>query len=105
MRLVKVLKKDSSKVVEMYERGAKTGDPKQLKNLARCYELGEGVEKSFKEAKRLYKIAADKGDREAKELLAILRERGDKEKTGDRSSSKDVYDRSRSRRKKKPWQR
>ncbi len=53
------------------------GDAEAQCDLGRCYWSGKGVEQDFKEAARLFRLAADQGNAEGQCSLAALYERGE----------------------------
>ena len=48
-------------------------------NLGRCYEFGNGVGRSYEEAMKWYKLAADNGYEDAQKRLSKLQESLDAE--------------------------
>lgn len=52
------------------------GDVDSLSNLGSCYLYGTGVDKNLDEAKKYFKLAAEKGDCMAAYALSILNEKG-----------------------------
>ena len=63
---------DHTLAVECYYKAVEKGSPQAYYNLARCYELGLGVERDLKRAAELYGKAADFGIKEALAGLARM---------------------------------
>lgn len=53
------LKSDAKRAVDYYRLAAGQGNEFSLTRLAECYEAGKGVEQSFEQAFKYYKLAAD----------------------------------------------
>ncbi len=53
------LKSDAKQAIYYYQLAANQGNEFSLKRLAECYETGQGVEQSFEQAFKYYKLAAD----------------------------------------------
>lgn len=60
--MVKVLKKNQSKAIELYEKAVKLNNTTAMFNLGICYQNGEGVVKNFPKAFDLFKSASNIGD-------------------------------------------
>ncbi len=54
--------KDKDKIITMYDKAAKNGDPYALNNLAVCYMTGDGVKKDMKQAINLFEKAVNADD-------------------------------------------
>lgn len=63
---------DFAKAAECFGRSAKLNNRDGIFNLGRLYEQGDGVAQDLEMAKKLYKIAADKGDSEAEDAYKEL---------------------------------
>ena len=61
--------KDYETAVKLYKEAAEQGNEKAQFNLARCYAIGEGVEKDLKEAEYWFRKAAERGLEQAKAAL------------------------------------
>ncbi len=65
------IKKDHKKAFELYKKSADQNDVIGLREVAKCYECGYGVEENQIEASKYYNEAAEKGDKYAMRLLAF----------------------------------
>lgn len=63
------LEKNATAAFSMYKSSAENGIAAAQFRLARCYHKGEGVEKSPKDAKKWYKMAANQGHSVSKYIL------------------------------------
>ncbi|MBR4104238.1 MAG: sel1 repeat family protein, partial [Thermoguttaceae bacterium] len=65
------VERDGAEAVRWLRKGDKSGNVDATKNLAICFETGDGVEKDAAEAVRLYRKAAEKGNVEAARRLGL----------------------------------
>lgn len=63
------VQRDYGTAKELFEKSANQGFAKSERALADVYYSGRGVQKNHEEARRLYRLAASKGDRQAIEKL------------------------------------
>lgn len=72
---------DHARAVECYEKAIEAGSQQAYYNLARCYELGLGVEYDLKRAAELYGKAVEFGIKEALAGLArVVKQHEDNKK-------------------------
>ncbi len=64
---------DYAKAFEYFSLAAEQDDPSAVFHIARCYELGLGVQKSVIDAIELFRRGADLGSNECREALVRLR--------------------------------
>jgi tetratricopeptide (TPR) repeat protein len=66
------LVKSDKKAAKIYRRAVQLGDVDAMLNLGKLYESGSGVKLDKKQAERLYRLAADRGNAIARHNLAVI---------------------------------
>ena len=66
------LVKSDKKAAKIWKRGVELGDVEAMECLGEAYEYGEGVKLDKKNAERLFRAAADRGDAVAQNRVASL---------------------------------